>query len=101
LHLKKKPKNDDEPLGSLSSFTPKIKNKKMTASLMLQRLFYTWKKNKKMMMSHEVHRHLLHLRKKPRDAHRIPYFLLAFFSRWRKPNKCRLLWLYCGVPTTT
>jgi hypothetical protein len=74
----KKQKDDDKPFGSSSFATDE-------------------KRNKEMMMSQKACCHLLHLSKEPRDICRIPCSFLAFFNSRRKPNKCRLLWLYCGV----
>jgi hypothetical protein len=53
LHLRKKPKNNEEPLGSLLSFPPEKKNQETMANFI-------------------VHCCLLHLQKKPRNNYEPP-----------------------------
>jgi len=64
LHLRKKSRNDDKPLGLLSSTTLEKNNKKMMMSLLARRHFLHLRKNQEMTTSLSAHCHLLHLRKK-------------------------------------
>jgi hypothetical protein len=122
LHLKKKLKDDSELTCLSSSSAPykRIKSWQQVRSLPAHRhllhlkkktkrqwrakklviVVCTWEKNQEMTTSFLAHCHLLDLRKKPKDIQHIPCSLPTFFNSWRKQNKCKLLWLYCGVLTT-
>ncbi len=78
---RKQPRVDDKSRGSSSTSALEKKTKKWWWASWLVVIFYTWGK-------------------KPKDICRIPCSFPTFFNSWRKPNKCKLLWLYCGVLAT-